>query len=258
MNAFESLYKELDEWNFDGDEAMLWWRDDDAVEDTPALQKLLSLSDKFDLPVALAVIPECLEDSLVSQVRAHSLVSVMQHGIRHLNTAPEGKKNQELSRNADQQALKTDIAEGRMRLLERFEQQFIPVMVPPWNRIDDEVVEHLAGLGFLGLSCFTARTQPEVDENVWLVNTHVDIIDWKNDKTFVGTEQAVAQITTHLEAKRTGLADRAEPTGLMSHHLVHNEEVWEFLEKLFSILDEHPAVTWLSAERAFQTKWRAD
>ncbi len=256
MKAFEPLYRELDEWNFNGDEAMLWWRDDDAVSDTPALQQLLSLSIKFDLPVALAVIPDLLEDSLVRLVKDHELVQVLQHGVRHHNNAPDGEKKQELSRAADLDSLLTDIAQGRERLAEEFEQQFLPIMVPPWNRIDNEVIELLSRLEFLGLSCFTARTQPEAAENIWLVNAHVDIINWKKDKVFIGVADSVNQLVAHLEAKREGLADRAEPTGLMTHHLVHDQESWEYLQQLFAILDEHPAVTWLSAERAFQTKWR--
>jgi len=47
VKEFEPLYRELDEWNFDGEEVMLWWRDDDAVEDTSSLQQLLTRSSNF-------------------------------------------------------------------------------------------------------------------------------------------------------------------------------------------------------------------
>ncbi|MBX2868196.1 MAG: polysaccharide deacetylase family protein [Acidiferrobacterales bacterium] len=256
MSAFKPLYEELDEWNFDGDEVMLWWRDDDAVADTASLQQLFSLSTKYDLPLALAIIPGELEDSLVRVVKNYPLVQVLQHGVRHENNAPDGEKKQELSANAELDVLQADIAKGLALLSKKFDQQFLPVMVPPWNRIDDKVIALLTQLEFLGLSCFTARKQPEVAENIWLVNTHVDIINWKSGKVFAGVEECVSQLVSHLKAKRTGVADRAEPTGLMTHHLVHDQESWEFLRQLFAILDEHPAVTWLSAERAFQTKWR--
>jgi len=118
------------------------------------------------------------------------------------------------------------MSSGFETLTTRFAQQFIPVMVPPWNRIDEEVIACLAEIGFMGLSCFSARERPEVAENVWLVNTHIDIVNWKNNKTFVGAEQAIHQLIAHLSAKRLGTADRAEPTGLMTHHLVHDDGCW--------------------------------
>lgn len=256
MSVFEPLYKELDEWNFDGDEVMLWWRDDDAVEDTPALQQLFSLVLKYDVPLSLAVIPDLLHNSLVEAVKKQPIVKTMQHGVRHENLAPETAKKQELSSNASLQVLTEDIALGFEKMSAEFAEQFVPVMVPPWNRIDESVIAQLSSIGFLGLSCFTARARPEVDDNVWLVNTHIDIINWKNNKEFAGSENVISQLTAHLSQKRLGEADRAEPTGLMTHHLVHDIACWEFLAQLFSVLDEHPAVTWLSADRVFQTKWR--
>ncbi len=256
MSVFEPLYTELDEWNFDGDEVMLWWRDDDAVEDTPALQQLFSLVSKYDVPLSLAVVPDLLQSSLVEAVKKQPVVKTMQHGVRHENLAPKTDKKQELSRNANLDELTREIAQGFEKMSAEFADQFIPVMVPPWNRIDEPVVEQLGSIGFLGLSCFSARTRPEVDENVWLVNTHIDIINWKNQKEFAGAENVIEQLIAHLSQKRLGQADRAEPTGLMTHHLVHDDASWEFLGRLFSILDEHPAVTWLSADRVFQTKWR--
>jgi len=256
VSVFEPLYRELDEWNFDGDEVMLWWRDDDAIENTPALKQLFSLVSKYDVPLSLAVIPGLLQSTLVETVKEQPLVQTMQHGVRHENKAPKGEKKQELSQNANIEELVKLIAHGFAKMSTEFDKQFVPVMVPPWNRIDESVIERLVSIGFLGLSCFAARTRPEVDNNVWLVNTHIDIINWKNQKEFAGSENVISQFTAHLSRKRLGEADRAEPTGLLTHHLVHDHACWEFLAELFSVLDEHPAVTWLSADRVFQTKWR--
>src|SRR5216684_8019215 len=49
------LERELDAWRAAGRSATLWWRDDDAVRPTPALDRLLAIA--AGVPLALAVIP---------------------------------------------------------------------------------------------------------------------------------------------------------------------------------------------------------
>ena len=256
MTPFEALELELDQWNFAGEEAMLWWRDDDAMEDSDALQQLLAVSAKYDVPLALAVIPRGLTPSLGKSLAGNDLVQVLQHGIGHQNLAAQDRKKQELTVCADQRQLESDMAEGMAALRTAFPEEFLPVMVPPWNRIDPELFPVLAQLGYLGLSCYQPRSRPEVAPDVWLINTHVDVVDWKHGKQFVGEQQAIELMVAHLQAKRSGEADRAEPTGLLTHHLDHDKACWEFLDRLLAVLDEHPAVTWLSPERVFQTRWR--
>ncbi|NNF76461.1 MAG: hypothetical protein HKN05_00395 [Rhizobiales bacterium] len=34
------------------------------------------------------------------------------------------------------------------------------------------------------------------------------------------------------------------PIGILSHHLVHDEVVWSFLDKLAGLLDGHPRALW--------------
>jgi hypothetical protein len=65
------------------------------------------------------------------------------------------------------------------------------------------------------------------------VNTHVDIIDWRGTRAFVGEEAALRMAVKHLASRRTGTADAAEPTGWLTHHAVHDKAAWEFLERLF-------------------------
>ena len=48
----------LDQAAARGVQIPFWWRDDDAIEATPALEKLLELARKYDLPLALAVVPK--------------------------------------------------------------------------------------------------------------------------------------------------------------------------------------------------------
>jgi hypothetical protein len=36
-----------------------------------------------------------------------------------------------------------------------------------------------------------------------------------------------------------------EPVGLLTHHLVHNESAWIFLERLFTVTAQTEACAWL-------------
>ena len=65
MANWDDLARELDAWHRERDVARtFWWRDDDAARVTPALMRLLALSDAAETPVALAVIPRDAEDGL--------------------------------------------------------------------------------------------------------------------------------------------------------------------------------------------------
>ncbi len=45
--------------------------------------------------------------------------------------------------------------------------------------------------------------------------------------------------------------DPDEPTGLLTHHLEHDEPCWAFIDRLLEETRGHPAVRWLSAEEIF-------
>jgi hypothetical protein len=256
MNEFEILNDELDQWNYQGEEAMLWWRDDDAQEASAALTRLLGLSERFDIPVSLAVIPMGADPSLVDVVARSKQAAVLQHGFSHTNYAASDEKKQELGAHRDVDLMQQQISQGFQSLKQAFGERFVPALVPPWNRITHGVIEVLGTVGLMGLSTFGPRIDPEPAQGIWQINTHADIIDWKNEKCFIGTAAVVEQLVRHLRGRRQGQLDRAEPTGLLTHHLVHDDDCWSFLTELFAILDEHPAVTWLSAERVFQSRWR--
>ena len=55
--SWSELTEELDAWATAGRCATLWWRDDDAAQPGPALERLLALSAGHGWPVTLAVIP---------------------------------------------------------------------------------------------------------------------------------------------------------------------------------------------------------
>ena len=42
-------------------------------------------------------------------------------------------------------------------------------------------------------------------------------------------------------------AGSGEPIGLLSHHLVHDETAWSFLQALFEVTNEAAACRWMAA-----------
>ncbi len=74
------------------------------------------------------------------------------------------------------------------------------------------------------------------------INTHLDPIAWRKGKTLIAPDQLVAQLTQLLVDRRTGLTDNNEPLGLLTHHLVHNAEVWEFTRQVLLTLQTGPVI----------------
>ena len=124
--------------------------------------------------------------------------------------------------------------------------------MPPWNRISASVVQSLPTLGFIGLSTFRARERQTPVPGLVQVNAHCDPVKWKQGKRFAGTARALDDLISHLRARRTGAADPAEPTGLVTHHLALDPPAWDFVAELLGRTRVHPAALWLNATDAFQ------
>jgi len=241
MNAWSALSQELDHWSAAGRQADFWWRDDDAVDVTPDLEALLAAAD--GTPINIAVIPGLVRESLVPVLAACKNVSVSQHGYAHVNHAPEGEKKAEFRGGRDRSRLEADIFGGRDHLKGLFGRQFVSVFVPPWNRVDDLAADVLEQAGFALLSTFNARSGDEAGPK--RLNTHMDIVDWRGHRGFAGDDLVLGQAVRHLQARRTGAADLLEPTGLLSHHLVHDRGCWNFLNEFNLFIQDHPAARWV-------------
>jgi hypothetical protein len=247
MSSWETLARECDAWDASGHAVELWWRDDDAVADTAALRHLLALA---SVPIALAVIPAGLEPSLPALLKSHGTVSVLQHGFDHKNRALAGAKKSEFPASRSWTEIAGDLTEGRDRLAKAFSKQFVPALTPPWNRIDPGHAAQLGLLGYRGLTTYLPRKMP-TKVGVTQVNTHVDVIDWHGTRGFLGLAPTLQLLVQHLAAKRLGKADPAEPTGLLTHHLVHDTETWEFLGALRDWCAEKPVIKWRRAADLF-------
>ena len=251
MSAWQRLDAELDLWRAAGRRADLWCRDDDACRDSPALDRLLERARDTEVPVALAVIPAQVEPGLVDAVAQARFATVVQHGYAHRNHAPPGTRNWELGIHRPVTQTLAELATGRASLASRFGGRFRPVLVPPWNRIDPLVVERLPDAGFSGLSTFGPRTAAKPVSGLLQCNTHVDLIAWRRDRAFIGVAAAIDRLVVHLESRRQGAVDPAEPTGILTHHLDLDAAAWEFLADLFARTRDHGGATWLDVDAVF-------
>ncbi len=246
MSVWASLDEELSRWADAGRSATLWWRDDDAVAATPALDRLLAMRASYGISLALAVIPAALEASLTARLLAEPAdVAVLQHGYAHQNHAPAGEKSVELGPHRPAQVVIGELGTGLMAMMQGFGDRFLPVLVPPWNRIAPALVPVLPEIGYRGLSTYTARTRTRPVRGLLQVNTHVGPIRWRPTRGFLGDDFIVGLLVDTLRARRTAAATSPvvdEPTGVLTHHLVHDDAIWTFLDRLWSRLCAHPAV----------------
>jgi peptidoglycan/xylan/chitin deacetylase (PgdA/CDA1 family) len=231
----------LDHYANEGRSVDLWLRDDDAVEPSEPLSRLLALSARWDAPMAVAAIPADATTALAELVRDLPLISVAVHGWDHVNYAPAHEKKQELGLHRGKEAVLDRLAEGLARIKDMLGDRAIPLLVPPWNRIAPELVGHLSDLGYQALSVFGPERG---DAPLPMVNTHVDIIDWKGNRGGRSFDTLHAEATARLQAG----AGPKTSLGILTHHLVHDEAAWAFLDDLLSLTAGHPACRWVAVE----------
>jgi hypothetical protein len=254
MVKWPDLMAEFDRWEEAGKVATLWWRDDDAVAPTARLSRLLSIASR--VPVSLAVIPadvdpelaRWLSDYLRSAPKAS--VAILQHGWRHLNHSGVGKKS-EFPAERPRPELAFELAAGWARLSDLFGTRAQPVLVPPWNRFDDSLLSLLALCGLTGISRARPRSASPRAPGVIEANIHVDLVDWKRSRGFVGEEAALGGLVQHLRARRLRTVYADEPTGILTHHLIQDEATDAFLDRLIEVSLAHPAALWLDAGEIF-------
>jgi len=249
MADWNDLARELDAWHENGKTATFWWRDDDATGATPELERLLCISAGTQTPVSLAVIPRDANGALRERLTEHPLATVLQHGWSHKNHAPPDERQQEYGPHRSTDAMVAELAEGWQRLAS-FE-RVLPVLVAPWNRMDPDFLPALPRAGLAAVSTLGPRPSAEAAPGVRRTNVHVDIVDWGSTRGFVGQHAALDQIVGHLADRREGRAESDEPTGLMTHHLFHDEGCWWFVDEVIHRIRDHPAALWLGAQQAF-------
>jgi hypothetical protein len=211
-----------------------WWRDDDAGRDHPRLAALLDLADARAVPVALAVVPSWLEDACAERVRRSPSTTVLQHGVAHADHAARPAKKVELGGAVDRGLLRRELERAGGHLAAAFAERFLPVLVPPWNRIAPDLVAALTGLGFSGLSVFGPRRPEQAAPGLRQVNTHLDLVAWREG----GRPLTLAESTERLAGLVRACSD--EPIGILSHHLLMDRAALAALDRLLALVQDHP------------------
>lgn len=229
MTLWQPVTSELARWRASGLTPELWLRDDDAIQPTPSLDRLIALSEEFAIPVALAIIPARTGTALAQRLDKVRHIHPVIHGWSHANHAPHSEKKQELGPHRPRGTVLNDLAAGFARLGALHGERLVPMLVPPWNRIDQGLLDDLPALGFGALSAFGHKLASR--PGLAVVNTHIDIIDSHAGNACRDHAWLVAAFAAELAAARTS---GGRPVGILSHHLVSDDEAFRFLRDLFT------------------------
>lgn len=240
------LIAHLDWFTERGLTARFWWRDDDAVEPTPALDRLLGIANTYKVEVGLAVIPKLATKELAQRLRGEPHAKVLQHGWRHKNFQRKdfGEKAAEFGSGRDPAEAIEELRQGKARLEALFADAFVPALVPPWNRMTPEIARGAKAIGLTGLSGFNWFHAPDRHR----LQTHIDMIKWKKGRRFIGWPAATMRFDLQMTRRRNS---PAEPIGILSHHLAMDDGSFWFLEEVLAIAAAHPGAEWPAIRSLF-------
>lgn len=241
-DLWQPLHDELARWINASRSVRFWLRDDDACEPTGSLTKLLKLGAAHSLPLTLAVIPAHAGEALADELADAELITVAVHGWSHENYAGSDEKKQELGPHRPSEIVLGELGNGVSRLKALFPRRFVPVLVPPWNRIEPTLVPQLPKLGFEAISTFG---EPKSKQTAYLpaINTHVDLMDWHGTRGCRDHGELVAAIVKQLQQR---FDDGGDTVGILTHHLVHDGSAWDFLGALFEATAGNGGCRWVS------------
>lgn len=219
--ALLRLNHELAIWRRAWQAPILWWRDDDCREPTWQLDRLLHV--RGDLPITLAVIPDGDLAALAKRLETADGVMIAQHGVDHENKLPPGGLRSEFAADTPQEMINAEVAAGRARLSAAGLDPLL--FVPPWNEPSDRLIQAVKVAGY---GAYSIGKRGDERDGLDHVGAQVDILRWKGKPRFRGRRRIFDALRYELEVRRrTGAFDK--PIGILTHHLVHDEEAWAFL-----------------------------
>ncbi len=266
---WEDTQRELDCWAHQDLEATFWIRDDDAVGKSDRLTRLHELAEKYEITIGLAVIPAQLHGDLPEYLQhdGHRF-HPMCHGWRHINHARAGRRPSEFGRERPISELVSDAQLARRAFGNHF-RTVDAVFVPPFGRISRALLTALPEIGFTGVSNAAGWLErkllylsdwhvriPAIGSsrrcNVQTLDVQIDPIDWP-DRTAHDPLVISRALVRCLRARRHGLLPSSLPIGIVTHHLDHDESVWQVCDALLQLLRRHEAVKFLHVGKFFQT-----
>lgn len=212
------------------DPGYVFFRADDVAAPGANLVRLMDLFARYRVPLCLSVVPAWLTEARWRHLKrlsqkAPSLWCWHQHGWRHVNHEPEGKK-QEFGPSRPFSQIRDDLIRGRDRLQTLMGESFSPYFTPPWNRCDHHTLDLLGELDYLAVSRFQ-RSLPQSPDRLPDFAVNVDLHTRKEVHPLLGWECLFSELGSALSQRLCGV---------MIHHRGMNEAAFAFLETLIQTL----------------------
>lgn len=216
--------------------ATVFFRADDVAAPSENLRRLMELFGRHNAPLGLAVVPAWLTETRWRRVAAWAdrypgRWTWHQHGWRHVNHEPAGKK-QEFGPTRSEDRIRRDLEAGRRRLVKVMAGNFDPIFTPPWNRIGPLALDLLPKLGYDGLS----RSQGESNKaagRLVEIPVNLDLHTRKDDNAAEGWLDLLSNLTRELANGWLGV---------MIHHQRMNLLAFDFLDLLLQALRRNRAI----------------
>ena len=227
----------LDLFEVERDAINVFIRNDDVDDGDPSLHGLLHLFLELEIPINLQIIPERLTDAGIMLLRQYQnyrpdLFELNQHGWRHVNHEPAGRKCEfGASRSFEEQLV--DIARGRDMLEHAFGKAFSPVFTPPWNRCTQDTYRALDQLSFLALSKLRGK-ESVTGYGFRELSVTLDLFRWKGGAAMKPVSEFVSELRVQLRELDT--------VGIMLHHKVMDDTALMLLRMVLNELRRSDAV----------------
>lgn len=236
MTPLDRLAAHFDACAARGAPQPVWWRDDDARRRGPRLAAVQETAAAAGAVIALAVIPDGVEANLLDWCATEG-VAVLQHGVGHRNHQIAGK-SAELGDARPVEAIMAELVAARQRLVSP---AFLPVLVPPWNRMREDLAGPLAEAGYVGVSRFGKGVGAGPPRRV---DTHIDPIEWRGARRL--------QPDATLDRMVMDAIAAGGPIGLLTHHRDHDAAITAFVADFAALVGAHPGARWVSPRTLFE------
>mgnify|MGYP002885698885 CR=1 FL=1 len=239
--GYRRLEKEISRLDLENKCINIWWRDDDLEAPSHSLENMISVSENIDLAPLLAVVPARASKQLVNSLNQCNM-NIAMHGFNHCNYEPLTRKKAEFGSFRPIEDQCKDLEKGIYQLEQLFGDLFLKCFVPPWNRINNKLTKTLPSFGITSLSTFSSRKEATPVPGLLQVNTHVDVIDWKEKRGFIGAELMADKIAGELQNCRNKTKDTLEPIGLLTHHLIMSIDDWKQFQEVCLVLKKSTSI----------------
>ena len=84
------------------------------------------------------------------------------------------------------------------------------------------------------------------------MDVHVDLIDWRGERGFIGAAAALGALVGRLRAQRLSPNAAPEAIGILTHHAIMDDATAKFLDRLIALTARHAAIRWAAATELMQ------